>query len=96
MNLDTTEYNAEREKLDIKCARRGSGPIVLGQACEDLTTGSQSLRSLQKKGIETMLIQICHHRDGPSMADPLLYHSRLKSLQKILEEHPQIDAATNN
>ena len=34
----------------------GSGPIVIGQACEFDYAGSQSLRSLREDGIETVLI----------------------------------------
>ena len=34
----------------------GSGPIVIGQACEFDYSGSQSLRSLREDGIETILI----------------------------------------
>ena len=34
----------------------GSGPIVIGQACEFDYSGSQALRSLKEDGIETILI----------------------------------------
>ena len=34
----------------------GSGPIVIGQACEFDYSGSQALRSLREDGIETVLI----------------------------------------
>ena len=34
----------------------GSGPIVIGQACEFDYSGSQALRSLREDGIETILI----------------------------------------
>ena len=36
----------------------GSGPIIIGQACEFDYSGSQSLRSLREDGIETILIEI--------------------------------------
>ena len=35
----------------------GSGPIVIGQACEFDYSGSQALRSLREEGIETTLIR---------------------------------------
>ena len=34
----------------------GSGPIIIGQACEFDYSGSQALRSLREDGIETILI----------------------------------------
>ena len=34
----------------------GSGPIIIGQACEFDYAGSQALRSLREDGIETILI----------------------------------------
>ena len=34
----------------------GSGPIVIGQACEFDYAGSQSARSLKEEGIEVILI----------------------------------------
>ena len=34
----------------------GSGPIIIGQACEFDYSGSQALRSLCEDGIETILI----------------------------------------
>ena len=34
----------------------GSGPIIIGQACEFDYSGSQALRSLREDGIETVLI----------------------------------------
>ena len=32
----------------------GSGPIIIGQACEFDYAGSQALRSLREEGIETV------------------------------------------
>ena len=32
----------------------GSGPIIIGQACEFDYSGSQALRSLREDGIETV------------------------------------------
>jgi carbamoyl-phosphate synthase large subunit len=34
----------------------GSGPIVIGQACEFDYAGSQSARSIREEGIEVILI----------------------------------------
>jgi carbamoyl-phosphate synthase large subunit len=36
----------------------GSGPIIIGQACEFDYSGSQALRSLKEDGIETISILI--------------------------------------
>ena len=47
----------------------GSGPIVIGQACEFDYSGSQSLRSLREDGIETILI---NSNPATIMTDPEL------------------------
>jgi len=73
----------------------GSGPIVIGQACEFDYSGSQSLRSLREDGIETILINSnpATIMTDPTMADHVyLLPLTTKSLVKILKEHPQIDA----
>jgi len=73
----------------------GSGPIVIGQACEFDYSGSQALRSLREDGIETVLINSnpATIMTDPSMADHIyLLPLTTKSLVKILKEHPQIDA----
>jgi len=73
----------------------GSGPIVIGQACEFDYSGSQSLRSLREDGIETVLINSnpATIMTDPSMADHVyLLPLTTKSIVKILQEHPQIDA----
>ncbi|MGF1556023.1 carbamoyl-phosphate synthase large subunit [Paucihalobacter sp.] len=73
----------------------GSGPIVIGQACEFDYAGSQSLRSLREDGIETILINSnpATIMTDPSMADHIyLLPLTTKSLIKILKDHPQIDA----
>ncbi len=73
----------------------GSGPIVIGQACEFDYSGSQSLRSLKEDGIETILINSnpATIMTDPSMADHVyLLPLNTKSLIKILKAHPQIDA----
>ncbi|TYB77420.1 carbamoyl-phosphate synthase large subunit [Bizionia gelidisalsuginis] len=73
----------------------GSGPIVIGQACEFDYSGTQALRSLREDGIETVLINSnpATIMTDPSMADHVyLLPLTTKSLVKILKEHPQIDA----
>ncbi|QAA83056.1 carbamoyl-phosphate synthase large subunit [Aequorivita sp. H23M31] len=73
----------------------GSGPIVIGQACEFDYSGSQALRSLREDGIETVLINSnpATIMTDPSMADHIyLLPLTTKSLVQILKEHPQIDA----
>ncbi|MFM2394225.1 MAG: hypothetical protein RLZZ546_2207, partial [Bacteroidota bacterium] len=72
----------------------GSGPIIIGQACEFDYSGSQSARSLREEGIEVSLIN-----SNPAtimtdnvMADHIyLWPLTVESLEKILIER-QIDA----
>ena len=73
----------------------GSGPIIIGQACEFDYSGTQALRSLREDGIETILINSnpATIMTDPTMADHVyLLPLTTKSIIKILEEHPQIDA----
>ena len=73
----------------------GSGPIIIGQACEFDYAGSQALRSLREDGIETILINSnpATIMTDPSMADHVyLLPLNTKSIVKVLKEHPQIDA----
>ncbi len=73
----------------------GSGPIVIGQACEFDYSGSQSLRSLREDGIETILINSnpATIMTDPSMADHVyLKPLNTKSIIEILKNHPNIDA----
>ena len=73
----------------------GSGPIVIGQACEFDYAGSQALRSLREDGIETVLINSnpATIMTDPSMADHVyLKPLNTKSIIEILKAHPQIDA----
>jgi carbamoyl-phosphate synthase large subunit len=73
----------------------GSGPIIIGQACEFDYAGSQALRSLREEGIETILINSnpATIMTDPSMADHVyLLPLTTNSLKQILAEHPQIDA----
>ena len=72
----------------------GSGPIVIGQACEFDYSGSQAARSLKEEGIEVVLI---NSNPVTVMTDPVTAdHVYLKPLEKkyveeILKEHT-IDA----
>ena len=73
----------------------GSGPIVIGQACEFDYAGAQALKSLREEGIETILINSnpATIMTDPSMADHVyLKPLTTKSILEILREHPQIDA----
>ncbi|MBQ0117275.1 MAG: carbamoyl-phosphate synthase large subunit [Flavobacterium sp.] len=73
----------------------GSGPIVIGQACEFDYSGSQSARSLREEGIEVILINSnpATIMTDPSMADHVyLKPLTTKSIVEILTAHPQIDA----
>lgn len=73
----------------------GSGPIIIGQACEFDYSGTQALRSLREDGIETILINSnpATIMTDPSMADHVyLLPLTTNSLRQILKEHPQIDA----
>ena len=73
----------------------GSGPIIIGQACEFDYSGSQALRSLREDGIETVLINSnpATIMTDPSMADHVyLKPLNTKSLIDILKEHDDIDA----
>ena len=73
----------------------GSGPIIIGQACEFDYSGSQSLRSLREEGIKTVLINSnpATIMTDPSMADHVyLKPLTTKSIIDILKNHPDIDA----
>ena len=73
----------------------GSGPIIIGQACEFDYSGSQALRSLREDGIETILINSnpATIMTDPVMADHVyLLPLNTTSINQILKEHPQIVA----
>ncbi|MFO8148028.1 MAG: carbamoyl-phosphate synthase large subunit [Bacteroidota bacterium] len=73
----------------------GSGPIVIGQACEFDYAGAQSLKSLREEGIKTILINSnpATIMTDPTMADHVyLLPLTTKSLITILKNHPDIDA----
>ena len=73
----------------------GSGPIIIGQACEFDYAGSQAIRSLKEEGIEVTLINSnpATIMTDPSLADNVyLLPLTTKSIIQILENHPNIDA----
>ena len=79
----------------------GSGPIIIGQACEFDYSGSQASRSLREEGIQVALI---NSNPATIMTDPVtadfVYLRPLtpESIEQILKEHqespslPTIDA----
>tara|TARA_B100001057_G_scaffold279879_1_gene280256 strand:+ start:1996 stop:4845 length:2850 start_codon:yes stop_codon:yes gene_type:complete len=72
----------------------GSGPIIIGQACEFDYSGTQALRSLREDGIETILINSnpATIMTDPSMADHIyLKPLNTRSIIEILKNH-KIDA----
>ena len=72
----------------------GSGPIIIGQACEFDYSGTQASRSLREEGIEVSLI---NSNPATIMTDPItadhiyLMPLTVESIIKILEER-KIDA----
>lgn len=72
----------------------GSGPIIIGQACEFDYAGSQAAKSLREEGIEVSLI---NSNPATIMTDKVtadniyLWPLEVKSIVKILEER-KIDA----
>ena len=72
----------------------GSGPIIIGQACEFDYSGTQALRSIREDGIEAILINSnpATIMTDPSMADHVyLKPLTTKSIIEVLKKH-NIDA----
>ena len=72
----------------------GSGPIIIGQACEFDYSGTQALRSIREDGIETILINSnpATIMTDPSMADHVyLKPLTTKSIIEVLKKH-KVDA----
>lgn len=73
----------------------GSGPIIIGQACEFDYSGSQAARSLREEGIEVSLI---NSNPATIMTDPVtadhiyLLPLTVESIEQVLKER-HIDAA---
>jgi len=72
----------------------GSGPIIIGQACEFDYSGTQAARSLREEGIEVILI---NSNPATIMTDPMMSDKvyllplTVESIEKILEEN-EIDS----
>ncbi|MGN6164520.1 MAG: carbamoyl-phosphate synthase large subunit [Flavisolibacter sp.] len=72
----------------------GSGPIVIGQACEFDYSGTQAARSLREEGIEVILI---NSNPATIMTDPMMAEKvyllplTVESIEQILQEN-KIDA----
>jgi len=72
----------------------GSGPIIIGQACEFDYSGTQAARSLREEGIRVILINSnpATIMTDPMMADKVyLLPLNTESIEQILQEN-QIDA----
>jgi carbamoyl-phosphate synthase large subunit len=72
----------------------GSGPIVIGQACEFDYSGTQAARSLREEGVQVILINSnpATIMTDPMMADKVyLLPLTVESIEQILEENT-IDA----
>ena len=72
----------------------GSGPIIIGQACEFDYSGTQAARSLKEEGIRVILINSnpATIMTDPMMADKVyLLPLTVESIEQILEEN-KIDA----
>jgi len=73
----------------------GSGPIIIGQACEFDYSGTQASRSLREEGVKVTLINSnpATIMTDPMMADKVyLLPLEVESIQQILEENEDIDA----
>jgi carbamoyl-phosphate synthase large subunit len=72
----------------------GSGPIIIGQACEFDYSGTQAARSLREEGVKVILI---NSNPATIMTDPMMAEKvyllplTVESIEQILEEN-QIDA----
>ena len=73
----------------------GSGPIVIGQACEFDYSGSQASRSLREEGI---IVTLINSNPATIMTDEVIADNiylkplEVESIEEILRNHPDIDA----
>ncbi len=71
----------------------GSGPIVIGQACEFDYSGSQASKSLRDEGIEVTLI---NSNPATIMTDPVVADNvylkplTYESIEEILKNHKSL------
>ena len=84
----------------------GSGPIVIGQACEFDYSGSQASRSLREEGLEVTLINSnpATIMTDPETADvtyiePLTVEAITKIIEKaanqLMKSQPRVETPTN-
>ena len=72
----------------------GSGPIVIGQACEFDYSGSQASRSLREEGI---IVTLINSNPATIMTDEVVADNiylkplTVESIEDILKIHPEID-----
>ncbi|HEV2833224.1 MAG TPA: carbamoyl-phosphate synthase large subunit [Hanamia sp.] len=98
--MAATDYNFMPRDKSIKTVLIiGSGPIVIGQACEFDYSGTQAARSLREEGIQVILINSnpATIMTDPMMADKVyLLPLNPESIEHIIEENVsspyQIDA----
>ena len=73
----------------------GSGPIVIGQACEFDYSGSQASRSLREEGI---IVTLINSNPATIMTDEVIADNiylkalTVENIEEILKLHPDIDA----
>lgn len=73
----------------------GSGPIIIGQACEFDYSGTQASKSLREEGI---IVTLLNNNPATIMTDPMtadhVYMDPItvESIEKILTLHPDIDS----
>ena len=73
----------------------GSGPIVIGQACEFDYSGSQASRSLREEGI---IVTLINSNPATIMTDEVIADNiylkplTVESIEEILKVHPDVDA----
>lgn len=89
--LAATEYSFMPLDKSIKTVLIiGSGPIVIGQACEFDYSGSQAARSLREEGINVLLI---NSNPATIMTDPMMAEKvyllplTVESIEQIIEEN---------
>jgi len=79
---------AKREDLK-KILIIGSGPIIIGQACEFDYSGTQACKALKKEGYEVVLV---NSNPATIMTDPGMAHKTylepltVESLEQIIEK----------
>ena len=76
----------------------GSGPIVIGQACEFDYSGSQAARSLREEGLKVLLINSnpATIMTDPMMADKVyLLPLNPESIEQIIEENKNTEFAVD-